>query len=321
MRFPRLAAVVAALVVAWNGAAVATAGTPACHCTPVTAFTPPPASDGPFGITAGPGGTWYAEGDQIVRIGRAATVTEYPLPDAGTADAGWLTWPGGRWVWFADRGNNRLGEIDESGRVREYDLPASPDGGLGPGGMVIIGRGVWFTDPLGDRVGRFDTATHTFTMFAVPTAAAWPLGVTLGPDGALWFIERSAGKVARMTLHGAFREWDLAPDSFPNRIVVGPDRALWFTELDAGLIGRLTVRGHLTQTPIDGGPVGITVGPDRHVYVALWTSNQLARLDDRGHVTRTWDVPGALLVAASHRALWLTNQFTNSLARVRPECT
>lgn len=71
MRFPRLAAVVAALVVAWNGAAVATAGTPACHCTPVTAFTPPPASDGPFGITAGPGGTWYAEGDQIVRIGRA----------------------------------------------------------------------------------------------------------------------------------------------------------------------------------------------------------------------------------------------------------
>ena len=123
-----------------------------------------------------------------------------------------------------------------------------------------------------------------------------------------------------MSLHGTFHEWALAPDSFPNRIVTGPDRAIWFTELKAGLIGRITTRGALTETPVVGGPVGITVGPDHHVYAAMWNAHQLARLDSRGHVTTTWTVPGALIVASSRGALWLTDPFAKTVARVRIDC-
>jgi virginiamycin B lyase len=46
------------------------------------------------------------------------------------------------------------------------------------------------------------------------------------------------------------------------------DRA-WFTELIANKVGWITTDGHLTEYPIDGGPVGITVGKDGHFYVAL----------------------------------------------------
>jgi len=157
-------------------------------------------------------------------------------------------------------------------------------------------------------------------MYAVPTADSWPLGITLGPDHALWFTERNAGQLGRMTVHGAFKEWALDPDSFPNRITVGSDGAIWFTELHTSMIGRMSMSWHLTETPIDGGPVGITRAPDGHLYVALYASSQLARLDWSGHVTKTWDVPGALLVAASQGALWLTSPFTNSVTEVDVYC-
>src|SRR5262249_15166178 len=158
---------------------------------------------------------------------------------------------------------------------------------------------VWFTDPPTNRIGRLDPTTGHFTMFSVPTADSWPLGITAGPDGAIWFTERQADKVARMSTDGSLTEWDLTPGAFPNRIVAGPDGAIWFTELHAGQIGRIDTAGTLTETPIDGGPVGITVGPDHNLYVALWSSQQLGRLDLSGHLTQVWNVPGALNIASS----------------------
>jgi virginiamycin B lyase len=123
-----------------------------------------------------------------------------------------------------------------------------------------------------------------------------------------------------MSSDGTFTEWNLTPGAFPNRIVVGPDGAIWFTELHTNLIARITPRGSLTETPIEGGRVGITVGPDGNLYVALWNSHQLGRLDLTGHLTRTWAVPGALQVASSRGALWLTDTFQNSVARVHVTC-
>ncbi len=313
-RWTAAAAVLAATAVLWTMPAAQ-----ATNSRGVTSYPPPAGTNGPFGITQGPGGTWYGQGNQIVRVGPGGHTDIFPLPDA-TANAGWLTWAGGEKVWFADRNDNKIGTVDPRGRVNEWTLPPSPDGGIGPGGIVVTGRWVWFTDPGGTRIGRLDSHTGNFTMYAVPTADSWPLGLTLGPDGALWFTERSADQVGRMTLTGHFTEWALTPGAFPNRIVVGPDHQLWFTELNTSMIGRITVHGTLTETPITGGPVGITVGPDNRLYVALYTSSQLGRLDSRGQLSRTWDVPGALLVAASRGRLWVTNQFTNSVVAIRTGC-
>jgi virginiamycin B lyase len=296
------------------------AAAPVCATGGVTSYPPPPATDTPFGVTAGPGGTWYAEGDRVVRIEANGTVDQFPIPNPDAADAGWLTWPGGDKVWFADRGTGRLGSVDGFGKITEYQVPDGSSGTPSPGGILVAGAAVWFTDPPNSRIGQLDLASAHFTMFDVPTADSWPLGITLGLDGALWFTERQANKVARMTLTGSFTEWDLLPGAFPNRIVVGPDGALWFTELRTGQIGRITVDGSLTETPIAGGPVGITVGPDNNLYVALWFSHQLGRIDSTAHLVRTWTVPGALQVAGSHGDLWLTDAFSNTVARVHVTC-
>jgi virginiamycin B lyase len=304
-------------------AAAAVSVTPAADAAPVcadggvTSYQPPDQDAGPFGVTAGPGGTWYADGAFVNRVNHGATV-HFPIPDASAV--GWLAWDGtSSSIWFADRSTGRLGTVNGHGTVQEFQIPDGPNGPAVPHGIVFgPGPHVWFTDQANDRLGDLDLTTRSMTFFTVPTGD--PLGLVRGSDGALYFTERSFDKVGRMAPNGTFREWDLLPGAFPNRLVVGPDGAVWFTELRTGQIGRITPAGALTETPIDGGPVGITMGPDGNVYVALWNSHQLGRLDSAGHLVRTWTVPGALQVASSRGELWLTDPFADSVASVHINC-
>lgn len=144
----------------------------------------------------------------------------------------------------------------------------------------------------------------------------------LGPDRALWFTERSADKIGRMTLDGTFTEYPLTPGAFPNRIVVGPDGAIWFTELFAGKLARITTSGVMTEYPIDGGPVGITVGMDGQLYVDLYLSGGVDRVNLQGSVTWHWDLPGAVgplqITPGFGLDIWVTDSFGGQLYRVTP---
>jgi virginiamycin B lyase len=121
----------------------------------------------------------------------------------------------------------------------------------------------------------------SFANDPLPAGSTAPLGITDGPDGALWFTEggdRSRdipGKVGRITTAGAITEFVLpSPPSFPTAIVAGPDGALWFTTAgdDPGtpsMVGRITTAGAITEFPIPSGEDflgGIAAGPDG----ALW---------------------------------------------------
>jgi virginiamycin B lyase len=71
-----------------------------------------------------------------------------------------------------------------------------------------------------------------------------PMGITRGPDGALWFAGSGGNCIGRITTSGAITEFPLpTPGSFPLDIVTGPDGALWFTEAHGNRIGRLMPPG------------------------------------------------------------------------------
>jgi virginiamycin B lyase len=313
-----LALVVVALAAATVAGEAPAAAESICANGGIASYPAPPATDFPFAITQGPGGTWYSEGDRIVRVRSNGTLDQFELPDPQLADAGWISWSAGPSVWFSDRGTGRIGSVDGRGNIVEYQVPDASDGSpASPNGQVQMGKYVWFTDPPTGRIGRLDPATGNFKMFTVPTPDSWPLGITVGPDGALWFTERRADKVGRMTTSGQFTEWNLQRGSFPNRIVVGPDNAIWFTELFTSQVGRIDMSGTLQEYHVDGGPVGIAAGPDGNLYVALFFSGQLGQVDLSGHLTRTWDLPGAFQVASSHGSIWLT---TDDVAQVHVSC-
>ncbi len=81
----------------------------------------------------------------------------------------------------------------------------------------------------------------TITEFNLPTLNSFPLGITGGPDGALWFTELDANQIGRITTAGAITEFPIpTPGSEPRGITAGPDGALWFTESNVSKIGRIT---------------------------------------------------------------------------------
>jgi len=84
---------------------------------------------------------------------------------------------------------------------------------------------------------------QTIQEFPTPTIGSRPLGITTGPDGALWFAEALGRKIGRITASGTITEFPLPFPTFFGAmgVAVGSDGALWFTD-SANKIGRLRGR-------------------------------------------------------------------------------
>ena len=119
---------------------------------------------------------------------------------------------------------------------------------------------------------------QTITEFPVTTAGADPGGITVGPDGNLWFTEFFVGKIGRITPAGVVTEFPAAGN--PQLIVPGSDGNLWFTETSISKIGRMTTAGAFTDFPVTtpGGLVGITAGPDGNIWFCETNNAKIGRI-------------------------------------------
>jgi len=146
---------------------------------------------------------------------------------------------------------------------------AGPDGNL------------WFTEPWsggpndpsigpwGDKIGMINATTHAVTEFNVPTQDANPTGITVGPDGNLWFTEEMGDKIGMInpTSH-AISEFALpTPNALPARITAGPDGNLWFTETGAKQIGMINpATDAISEFSVPVATFAITAGPDGNLW-------------------------------------------------------
>jgi streptogramin lyase len=61
---------------------------------------------------------------------------------------------------------------------------------------------VWFTDFLGNRVGRADLATKAVTLFPMPTASEQPEGIAFASDGNIYVGTFGSGRLYRVASSG-----------------------------------------------------------------------------------------------------------------------
>src|SRR6266851_4595536 len=171
-----------------------------------------------------------------------------------------------------------------------------------------------------------------YTEFALPQlsekdCASGPQGITIGPDGALWFTD-SADKIGRITTQGRVTEFALPkfvsyPERFPAQIIAGPDGALWFTET-GDQIGRITLQGKVTEfalsSPKAGYEMGITVGPDGALWFTEPELNQIGRITTQEEVSE-FALPiarmgPAEITAGPDGAIWFTQPEPNQIGRI-----
>ena len=277
---------------------------------------------------------FWAEGPESRRLETRTlltlTVTSFPIPLVGLVEPdGITTGPDGN-LWFTETGAARIGRMTPAGALTEFPLPpvAVPPGSTdyvpGPTDITAGPDGaLWFTGIPGE-IGRITTA-GAVTEFAVPlvpppagspagtaSTPATLVGITAGPDGALWF-GGVPGEVGRITTAGVVNEFAVpavpppagSPAETANTVVtpssitVGPDGALWFIGAP-GAVGRITTTGVVSEfavplvPPASGSPAGtastlasltsITAGPDG----ALWfmsDSGTVGRITTAGIVS------------------------------------
>lgn len=200
----------------------------------ISEFALPNIAAQPYVITAGPDGAlWFTEivGNKIGRITTDGTITEFPLPSAGASVQGITVGPDGA-LWFTEA-LGKIGRITTDGSITEFALQhdatsitSGPDGAL------------WFIEWARTRSGgsqRLVASLSSTWLRQMPAwqpshANAFPVGITAGPDGALWFTEKNSVKIGLITTAGAFTEFTLPGGTSPFSITVGPDGAMWFAE-------------------------------------------------------------------------------------------
>src|SRR4051794_31704486 len=129
--------------------------------------------------------------------------------------------------------------------------------------------------------------------FTIPSPNARPTGITLGPDGALWFAEHDVQKVGRLA-NGTVSESATLPGGAtqPNGIAAGPDGKLWLTTRGGnGAIVDLTLAGPFEgpfsfTAPISSDPVEIVAGPGGALWFTDTKNDMIGRVALEGTITR-----------------------------------
>jgi len=110
------------------------------------------------------------------------------------------------------------------------------------------------------------TEQTPYTEFALPQlsekdCASGPQGISIGPDGALWFTD-SADKIGRITTQGQITEFALSTWAHPMGSRPGPMEPSGLPRAGVRL-GRSPRRGTSPYFPhtIQAGPGGLSLGP------------------------------------------------------------
>lgn len=206
------------------------------------------------------------------------------------------------------------------GSVTYVQAQANPRSSTGSEPVFVIAKVTFTTDVCG-----------VFTEFPIPTASSKPWNIAAGSDGALWFTEQNASKIARIpttatAANPSITEFSLpTANAKPYGIASDSGGAIWFTESGAAQIGRMLTSGPPIQEfalPHPSSPRGIVAGTDGAMWFADWCANAIERITTSGLLAiHEYPVPTANsgpsgMVLGSDGALWFTETLGNKIGRI-----
>ncbi len=296
-------------------------------------------SRAPLNIIAGADGNlWFTDhrANAIERITPGGHVQAFAVPTADSGVTGIARAADGM-LWFTESDSGRIGSVDTNGKITDYALDIQTKA---PMAVTVARDGtIWMTNQhvVGGRANSLvPFAPHGTTQFIWMLPAPDPglFGITVGPDGNLWFTESIANRIGRLAPTNdlnqrltAFKEYDPpTPKSAPLFITTGPDGNLWFTEFGANRIGRINpTTGAITEFPLptpDAQPISITTGPDGNLWFTERHANSIGRITPSGAV-KEYPVPTPFaglygITAGPDGNLWFTENDRGKVGYIHP---
>jgi hypothetical protein len=150
---------------------------------------------------------------------------------------------------------------------------------------------LWFTESAVSKVGTITPGAPTASSdLSTTTPASLPYGVTVGPDGNVWFTEYTPNNIGMLEFLGGSEGIGEFPVNNMNgagayAITTGPDGNLWFSEAltpeDGSFVGRVSTSGtiNLYQVGFSSPIHGIAAGPDGNLWFAQNSANAIGNIN------------------------------------------
>jgi virginiamycin B lyase len=152
----------------------------------------------PYGLALDrDGNVWFCQlgGDRLGRVdAKTGAVSEVEL-ERGSRPRRIAAAPDGS-LWVTYYGNGKIARFDPPARkvVKEYRLPAGPDGG--PYAITVDGGGiVWANEIKTDTVVRLDPKTDDLRVVALPSKNAGIRKMIVDAGGRLWYMGSHNGRL------------------------------------------------------------------------------------------------------------------------------
>jgi streptogramin lyase len=177
------------------------------------------------------------------------------------------------------------------------------------------------------------TTSGSFTLFPLTSGSpCLPEGITVGPNGNLWFTENFSNAIGEITTSGQEKVFPLSTANGypgPTGITTGPDGNLWFTESGTSQIARITPSGQVTQypTPTPGSDPTAITSADCYIWFteSANSANNIGRLDPAtGQITEypipTGDSHALGIAPRPNGTIWFTENtlFANHVGELDP---
>lgn len=270
----------------------------------------------------------YQEAFQEFVIPTLKAVPRMIIPSR-TDDTMWFTEGGGDFYGFESiPANNKIGQIDDTGRIVEYATPTPGSDGskVAVDSLVMDYKGaIWFTERLTSRLGRLGPDGR-ITEVALPTPNSQPLGIDISRDGRLWFAERSGNRIGFLTPDGKITEIPLpGENSEPRTVYVDRKQRVWYTARAANEIGYYepkTKKLVRLQIPTQiARPTGVAETKDGSIYFVQMVGNKIGKVVGDQIVEYALPTKFAApfkIVADEKDRLWFTEVFGNAIGMMDP---
>lgn len=173
----------------------------------------------------------------------------------------------------------------------------------------------------------FTLSKPKLTEFPLSTGTAYPEGLAVGPDNAIWFVENIGNAIGRITTNAAAgthpSEYSsgMHGSASPVAIALAPDdHKLWFTEFSNNKVASIDPTSHAIHEYGSGlqQPYGITAGSDgnmwftencaTHSYIGKFNANALdgnvGTISE--NATASSDASPSWIASGSDGHLWFT---------------
>jgi streptogramin lyase len=189
------------------------------------------------------------------------------------------------------------------------------------------------------NAGPAYAVTYGVTDYPLIDGMANPYGITLGPDGNLWFSACytsacDSSRIGSISPSGTIQSYPVYGTTGwgPEILTTGPDGAVWFTQAGPdGYIGRITTAGQVSYpSPAIAYPGALTTGPDGNLWFTTsgppgeGVPGSVGMMTTAGTVTTYTghgiDIPAGI-VSGPDGNLWFTNWGNNTIGSITPSGT